>query len=88
MCVIQNGIIEGVTVVKVEPNKYGGYDYKMSNKKKYRNIDFDNIIFRDFEYCKTTYEIRFKIKKKNQLLKKYEKELNKMLGIEWHSTLR
>ena len=88
MYVAQNGIIEGITAVKVELNKYGSYDYKMSNKKKYRDIDFNNIIFCDFEKCKKTYEIRFKIKKKNQLLKEYEKELNKMLGIEWHSTVK
>lgn len=83
----KDGVIKGVKATKVEKTEYGHYVYR-ANNRTYFDFHFGDCIFTSLVECKRVYNRKFRIKEKNRLLKEYEIQLNKMLGLENHFTIK
>lgn len=83
----KDGIVKKVAIKSVEKMKFGHYVYR-ANGRSYFNRNFGDCIFKSFTECKRVNMRRFAIKEKRKLLKEYELELNKKLGIEDNYIIR
>lgn len=79
-----NDRIRLITIAKVEKMTLGHYVYEDNDGHSYFNRALTKSCFKTEEEAKNEIQRRKKIKEKRNLLKEYERKLNKELGLKDH----
>ena len=78
--------IEEITIIKVEA--YPHYVYRDNTGHSYFNHSIIKSCFKTKEEAEQEVQRRKNITKKHQMLREYERELNKKLNLEGHYTIK
>lgn len=79
---ITKGNVIQVEIVEVEHHTLGHYSYTDNFNYVYFNRNIKKLLFKTKEEAEKCLKIKSLIEKKKEILKEYEKKLNKELGIE------
>lgn len=85
---IKSGEIIIIKVIKAEQQELGHYAYRDYLGFSFFNRNFGKNIFKTEEEAKEKLNTQKLIEKKRKMLREYERQLNKELGIEFHLIIK